>query len=192
MMGEGIIEFTEHAKIIKNPGSLDGFGNDVRGVITSSWDLYLETISHGSIHNDILRVLYDHQVLEGTFSKKWTKQTPDNSGFLTVQRYEDTNWICIGESNRPLYRKDDYQVHLHLYCPFLQQAGLKNPSIKFIDKLIRIKGIFQGDEEFVTIRGGFNRYIRTGKLLNIIAGIIFNICNITIKKHFMKIREFQL
>jgi len=155
-MGEGIIEFTEHAKIVKNPGSPDGFGKDVRGVITSLGDLYLETISHGTIHHDILKVLYDHGILEGTFSKKWTKQTPDDSGFLTVQRYEDTNWICIGESNRPLFQKAGYQANIHLYCPFLQKAGLKNPSIQFIDKLIRIKGNFQGDEEFVTIRGGFN------------------------------------
>ena len=158
-MGEGNIEFTEHAKLIKNPGSLEEFGKDVRGVITSSGDLYLETISHGTIHHDILRVLYDHQVLKGTFSKKWTKQTPDNSGFLTVQRYEDSNWICIGESNRPLYQKAGYQANIHLYRPFLQNAGLKNPSIQFIDKLIRIKGNFHGDEEFVTIRGGFKHNI---------------------------------
>lgn len=33
----------ENWKIIKNPGSLKGFGKNVRGVITSEGDLYLES-----------------------------------------------------------------------------------------------------------------------------------------------------
>lgn len=155
-MENKVIQFTEQAEIIKNPGSPDGFGKDVRGVITSSGDLYLETISNGTIHNDILKVLYDQQILEGAFSRRWTKQTPDESGFLTVQRYGDADRICIGESNRPLYRKEDYQANIHLYRPFLDQACLKNPDIEFVDKLIRIKGNFQGDEQFVTIKGMLN------------------------------------
>ena len=140
-------------EIVKNPGNLVSFGKDVRGVITESGDLYLETRSDGTIHHDILGVLYERGVFPGTFRRDWTKKTPDESGFLTVQRHENTSMICIGESNRPLYRKKDYLEKIDLYRPFLEQASLKNPEIRFVDKLIRIKGNFKGDEMFVTIRG---------------------------------------
>jgi len=139
-------------KIVRNPVNLARFGKDVRGVITGSGDLYLESHSDGTIHHDILEILFDHGVLEGTFSRGWTKQLPEESGFLTVQRHGRTPMICIGESNRLLYRKAGYLEKIHLYRPFLERAFLKNPGIRFMDKLIRIKGNFTGDEAFVTIR----------------------------------------
>lgn len=132
-----------------NPQILAGFGPWVRGVITPVGDLYLENFSQGTIHNDILSFLFDEGVLSVRFRKNWTTKTPDETGFLTVQRYRDTGVICIGESNRLLYTKAGYDAHIHLYQSFLNAAKIKNPGIIFVDQLVRIKAPFKGDREYV-------------------------------------------
>ena len=76
--------------ITRNPGSLDGFGPNVRGVITREGDLYLESLSDGTIHHDILLILDEKALLGVPFRKGWSSKTPDRSGFLTIQRYNDT------------------------------------------------------------------------------------------------------
>ncbi len=136
--------------ILKNPGSLSEIGEFARGIILENGDLFIESFSNGTIHNNILKILYSEGILQGSFSRRWTRQTPDISGFLTVQRYGSTNILCIGESNRNLYRKSDYHNKIHLYRPFLGKASKKNPEIEFIDKLIKIRAPFKGDD-FVTI-----------------------------------------
>ena len=35
--------------------------------------------------------------------KNWGRKTPQESGFLTVQRYKSSPYIAIGESNRYIY-----------------------------------------------------------------------------------------
>ncbi len=137
--------------IINNPGSLSTIGESARGIILENGDLFVENFSNGTIHNDILKILYDRGILEGSLKRSWTRQTPDISGFLTVQRYKDANILCIGESNRNLYIKSDYDVKIHLYRPFLERASEKNPGIEFIDKLIKIRAPFSGDDS-VTIK----------------------------------------
>lgn len=146
-----IIYETRNWAVLKNPGTLEGFGPDVRGVIDGEGNLYLEWASDGTIHADILRVLYDLKILEGKYSAGWSKKTPDLTGFLTVQRCGDTPVMAIGESNRPLYRMKGYKERIHLYRPFLRKAGQNNLGLQFIEKLVRIKPPFVGDASLVTI-----------------------------------------
>ena len=126
-------------QIIKNPRSLAGLGSKCRGIVLASGDIYVENQSDGTIHNDILRILYDLGILKGVFKKNWTLKLPAESGFLTVQRYQDKNLLAIGESNRLLYREDDYRKNIEHYKDFLQCAIQKHPSINFAFKLIGIK-----------------------------------------------------
>lgn len=137
-------------QLIKNPGSLSSIGEFARGVILANGDLYLENFSSGTIHNDILRILFSNGIINGTFKSNWTKKTPDSTDFLTVQRFAGYNVICIGESNRNLYSKVNYQEKIHLYLPFLKRAAENNSEMEFADKLIKIKAPFTGDREYVT------------------------------------------
>lgn len=138
-----------HWELLLNPISLEGIGANVRGVITSLGDLYLENLSNGTIHNDILKELTEKGILEGPFRKNWTVKSPKETGFVTVQRYKNSGVICIGESNRLLYTKAGFEAHIEVYRTFLQAAGNKNPHIAFVDQLVRIKAPFKGDEEVV-------------------------------------------
>ena len=136
-------------KLLFNPVSLKVCGPNVRGVITPSGDLYLENQSNGTIHNDILKTLTGWGVLPGPFRRNWTRKLPIESGFLTVQRYKDTDVICIGESNRLLYTKAGYEEHIAVFRQFLEAARANHPGITFVDKLVRIKPPFRGDAEVV-------------------------------------------
>ena len=122
-------------KLYKNPGSLQYLGPKVRGVITLNGDLYIENFSD-KIHNDILSILFKKGILKGKFKKNWTRKLPDDSGFLTVQRYNNSSIMAIGESNRLIYEEDDWNNLIKKYKPILKKAAEKNPGIKFIDKLI--------------------------------------------------------
>ena len=126
-------------QIIKNPDSLIRFGQKSRAVVMESGDLYVENHCSGTIHNDILRILYDKRILSGTFRKNWTQKKPAESGFLTLQRYKETHILAIGESNRHLYRKESYPANIEYYKIFLQKAIERHPSIHFALKLIGIK-----------------------------------------------------
>jgi hypothetical protein len=135
--GEIIYE-DNNLKIIKNPQTFHGIGNNVRGVISSNGDLYVEEEST-AIHNDILSVLKSKGIVPPTTSKLWGGQLPQQSGFLTVQRYKDTNIMAIGESNRLIYAKDDWNKYIKYYDIFLNKAQSKIPKIQFTNKLIGIK-----------------------------------------------------
>ena len=126
-------------QIIKNPDSLIRFGPKSRAVVLESGDLYVENQSYGTIHNDILRILYDKGILQGTFKKNWTLKKPAESGFLTLQRFNETHILAIGESNRHLYKEESYLANIENYKDFLQKAIEKHPSIHFALKLIGIK-----------------------------------------------------
>ena len=126
-------------QIIKNPDSLTGFGPKSRGIVLESGDLYVENQSYGTIHNDILSILYDKGILHGTFNKNWTRMKPADSGFLTLQRYNETRILAIGESNRHLYKEESYLANIEQYKVFLRKATERYPSIHFALKLIGIK-----------------------------------------------------
>ena len=115
-------------QIIRNPHALTGLGPKCRGIVLESGDLYLENHSDGTIHNDILRILYAQGFLEGVFRKNWTLKLPAESGFLTVQRYQDKSLLAIGESNRLLYREDDYRKNIEHYKDY-KLIGIKDPLI---------------------------------------------------------------
>lgn len=126
-------------KLIKNPNSLENIDSDARGVIMPSGDLYIENISGKKIHNDILEILYKKNILIFLPKKNWTRKTPKESGFLTVQRYKSSPYIGIGESNRKIYDKDDYNKFIDDYKYFINKAKQKNPNIKFEYKLVGTK-----------------------------------------------------
>ncbi len=125
-------------KIIKNPPTINDLGSSVRGVITLSGDLYIESQSE-TIHNDILRILTDVGVLDKIPSKNWTRKLPQETKFLTVQRYKNSRYIAIGESNRLIYDELDYTIRKRYYSEFLSMAKIKMPDINFIDRLVGIK-----------------------------------------------------
>lgn len=125
--------------IIKNPSSIKSLGPGVRGVIAPSGDVYFENFSGKHIHNDILPILYDLGELDGTFKPGWGKKLPQVSGFLTVQRFKDTPYIAIGESNKDIYDEDNYDNLVGEYDKFLKTAKQKNPNLSFSNKLVGIK-----------------------------------------------------
>jgi len=113
--------------LIKNPASISKDG-----------DIYVENFSE-KIHHDILKILFSKGILKGEFSKKWSKQLPAETGFVTVQRYKDTDNICIGESNRLLYDKNDYDKLIPYYSAYINNAKKKNPGLNLQDKLVGMK-----------------------------------------------------
>ena len=126
-------------KLIKNPNTLHNFGAKCRGVILLNGDLYLENFSNGTIHNDLLNQLYLENIFKEIPQKNWTKKLPQQSGFLTVQRYENTNYICIGESNSLIYDIDEWKKLIINYNKIINKAKAKNPEIQFSNKLVGIK-----------------------------------------------------
>ena len=124
--------------LIKNPGSLDNFGADVRGVIDSNGDLYLENASY-AIHHDILKILFDKGILRGVFSKNWSRKEPSENSFITVQRKGNTNMIGIGESNKLIYDEAGWDRLKDEYARYMQKAKSKNSKIDFVNKLVGIK-----------------------------------------------------
>jgi hypothetical protein len=135
---EEIIARDNKWALIKNPSSINSLGSNVRGVITKDGDVYMENFSE-KIHHDLLKVLFGKDIIKGEFSKKWSKQLPTESGFLTVQRYKNTEHICIGESNRLLYDKENYDKFIPYYSSFIKKAQKKNPQLKLEDKLVGMK-----------------------------------------------------
>ena len=129
--------------LIRNPNSLEGLGKSVRGVILPNGDYYTENYAE-KIHYDLLEILALKGVLPYNPKKNWSKKTPQESGFLTVQRYKDTDTIAIGESNRLLYDYEFYKANIGQYQIFLDAAKRKNPLIRFENKLVGTK--FFGDE----------------------------------------------
>lgn len=125
-------------KLIKNPESLENLDKSVRGVITKDGNLYVESYSE-IIHNDILKILADKNIIPFVPKKDWGRKLPEESGFLTVQRYKDSPYMAIGESNRLLYDEDDYNKYIEHYKPLLNKARAKNPDINFVDKLVGVK-----------------------------------------------------
>lgn len=126
-------------KLIKNPSTLQNIGAIARGVITANGDLYIESYGGDKIHHDILTILGEKNILPTTPKKNWGSQLPQQSGFLTVQRYKNSPYIAIGESNKLIYNELGYNQQIKYYDEFLNKAKAKNPNITFINKLVNIK-----------------------------------------------------
>lgn len=137
-----IVYKKEDWAIIKNPSSIKNLGPSSRGVVLPDGNVYMESHSNKSIHNDILAILHDKNILPGEHRKNWGRKIPQDSGFLTVQRFKDTHFIAIGESNKSIYKETDWDDKVHLYDEFLEPARKKNPNLNFSNKLVGIK-VFQ-------------------------------------------------
>ena len=125
-------------KIIKNPVSLESFGPNVRGVITEKGDLYIENFSEG-IHHDIIKLLFKKGIISGKFTKSWSKNTPFENHFLTVQRKNNSNVIAVGESNKRMYKESEWELLKSEIDVFINKAKEKNQNIVFTNKLVGIK-----------------------------------------------------
>lgn len=127
-------------KLIKNPTSIKNFEHGVRGVIDSKGNLYMSTTFKGIIHVEILELLKSKGIFSGdTKTLGWGKKLPQESGFLTIQRYKDTNYIAIGESNKNIYELSDWKEKIHFYDEFIERAKKVNPTLNFTNKLVGIK-----------------------------------------------------
>lgn len=124
--------------LIKNPSNLDGYGSGVRGVIMDGGDFYLESDSE-TIHNDILEILYSKNIVKLMPKKNWGKKLPEETGFLTMQRYRDSNNICIGESNSLIYKEEDMEKLKPFYINFINSAKSKCPNLNILYKLVGVK-----------------------------------------------------
>jgi len=135
-----LIYNTPELKLVKDPQTLKGFGKGVRGVITEPGDLYLELVQ-GNIHNDILAVLKEKQLIPQETKKNWGTILPTDGKFLTVQRNGETNDLAIGESNKLIYSKENFDKYVKYYEQYMKNAKAKCPGINFIPKLIGVKNV---------------------------------------------------
>jgi len=126
-------------KIIKNPSNINNIGANARGVILANGDLYMESYGGEHIHNDILKILFEQGIIPTLPRKNWTGRLPQETGFMTVQRYRNSPYIAIGESNKLIYDTEGYERYIRDYKQFLDRAHHKNPTLTFTDKLVGTK-----------------------------------------------------
>lgn len=136
---KGVVYSDGDWKLIKNPNSLKNIGEKARGIIMGNGDLYIESYSGIKIHNDILGILNKIGVLDHIPQRNWGKKSPKETGFLTVQRYRNSPYISIGESNRYIYDIGDYKDNIKDYQDFMDKAKEKNPNMNFETKLVGTK-----------------------------------------------------
>ena len=120
-------------QLVKNPETLNNIASGVRCVILDNGDLYIENIALKN-HNDILKILFDKNILKGELKKGCIGNT--TSIFLNMQRINASNIIAIGESNSNIYRLDDWRNKIWLYKEMIRNSRLKHQNINFSTKLI--------------------------------------------------------
>lgn len=125
--------------IYKNPKNLENIGESARGVIDKDGNLFIENFSQ-AIHHDIIKILIARGYLKGyEFKKNWNSFLPSEIGFLTVQRYGNTNNIAIGHSNKLIYDDYGFKQHYQDFNDFINKARTKSPDIGFETKLVSSK-----------------------------------------------------
>lgn len=132
-------------KIIKNPTNINFIGANARGVILPNGDLYMESYGGEHIHNDILKAMFETGIIPEMPRKNWTGRLPQESGFMTVQRYKNSPYIAIGESNKLIYDTNGYEQYINDYKKFLDRAQHRNPNLTFTDKLVGTKYLRSSD-----------------------------------------------
>ena len=134
--------------IIKNPKTLSNLGANIRGIITKTGDLYVETFSK-KLHTNIVDVLMSKRIVNTRFRDALEDTIPQE--YLSVQRYHDTNKMLVGESNDAMqddefmsvnWRKDlgvpEKEEVLPHFQRFLDAAKQKNSGIEFINEHARV------------------------------------------------------
>ena len=118
--------------IIKNPENLNNFGDNIRGVIDTEGNLYIEQRST-VIHQDIIEQLRELGLLKMSYMYSIGEILP--SEYITVQRFNKTNKILIGESNHQmrLYNRL-YDKAVPVFQKFMDAAKHKNPKIDFVNQ----------------------------------------------------------
>ena len=150
MKDNDVVVYSEgNWSLIKNPSSLENIGSSARGVILQNGDLYIESFGGEKIHHDIFKYLYQLGIIKESPKKYWSNRLPQDVGVLTVQRYMNTSDIAIGESNRLIYDKEDYNQYIKYYDVFLEKARKKNPNISFVNKLVGTKFFKTASESVV-------------------------------------------
>jgi tRNA nucleotidyltransferase/poly(A) polymerase len=137
---EEIVYRDSRVTIIKNPKSLKHIGSNVRGVIDTDGNLYVEE-EVAAIHEQLVRILSKLGLIK--YDGDWGRDIPKY--FITVQRYYETNYFYLGESNEVLVpdydRYDDNGLPsadeaIPVFRQFLNKAKSKNPDIKFFDQML--------------------------------------------------------
>jgi hypothetical protein len=134
--------------IIKNPKSLEYIGPSVRGIIDRKGNLYTEQTSK-CIHRKLIKILVSKGLLNYE-DDEWRDVLPTE--FITVQRYNDTNEYEVGESHYPMRSTDErdnsllwwekipnYEDAKPVFQRFIDLANRKNPHIKFINEMTKLK-----------------------------------------------------
>ncbi len=146
---ENIVYNDENLTIIANPKSLNNIGLNVRGIIDKNGTLYIERESH-TTHDDMIEKLSNLGIIK--FIDAWNLLLPTD--FITVIRYGDTNRFYLGESNKMMIPDEDrtenvekyrnkwytippYMQSYRIFQKFLDKAKQKNPSIDFINEMVR-------------------------------------------------------
>lgn len=125
--------------LYKNPKTLKNISESARGVVDNEGNLFIENFSQ-AIHHDIIKILLSKGYLRGyEFKKNWNTYLPSEVGFLTVQRYKNTNTIAIGHSNKLIYDEIGFKQHYNDFNGFMNKAKGKNPNIDFQTKLVSSK-----------------------------------------------------
>lgn len=134
--------------IVENPNSFKNIGPNVRGIITKSGDLYVETYSN-KIHDKIVDILRQKGIVNTPFHDALEDTLPQE--YLSVQRYADTNKILVGESNDVMqddfWMSDNWREDFDIpskeeaepvFKRFLDAAKMKNPNIEFVNEHIQV------------------------------------------------------
>jgi len=141
-----------YVTIYKNPTSeeLLSCDEDTRGLIDSDGNLYVIS-NDEAIHIDILQGIADEinafdDLDKDEMIKKIEEITPEEIGFLTVQRIRDTKAFMAGES---LSNLDDIAIENVNIPNYYKKCKIKNPKFLFfvcsIDELSRFRNVADTD-----------------------------------------------
>jgi len=129
--------------IIKNPKRLKNIDNWTKGIIDKNGNLYVQQFSYHP-HQFLIKILSELNLLNFTYD--WYKEIPTD--FITIQRYEDKNIFCVGESNIPYSNDDFYFKKQHLTKEFIIE--FKEAFQKFMDKCKEINPQYEFINEIIT------------------------------------------
>ena len=131
----GFDKYKNPVKIIKNPSNLKFVQDGARGITTKT-DLYVLAIGN-LIHSDILEIL--GKLGELKYYATWWQDSPLLSGYVSLQRVDDTNIFAVGESQGDILKPRYYQERFRTFQEFddfLDNIREIFPEYKFIARSI--------------------------------------------------------
>ena len=123
-----------------NPKSLNGINANVRGVVDTNGNLYIEQ-TQDNLHYKLIDVLVRKGIIGN--QNDWEYDIPKN--FITIIRDGNSNIFYLGESNKQMMLSDrtqnmwyweniaDYNDVKPVFQNFLDKAKTKNPKYNFMN-----------------------------------------------------------